>query len=145
MCFGLATDGRGNMYTINTNRRDEKNCLTKKGSTDILVISVESGQIIEQIELDDIIRDKRKSQCKFLCCDGRKLYISDLGLNQIYIMPLKRPGDTSPLSISTFGEPGQGIGQFKDVAGIVADSEGNIAVVDACNNRIQVFNTRSGQ
>jgi len=143
MCFGLATDGRGNMYTINTNRRDEKNCLTKKGSTDILVISVESGQIIEQIELDDIIRDKRKSQCKFLCCDGRKLYISDLGLNQIYIMPLKRPGDTSPLRISTFGEPGQGIGQFKDVAGIVADSEGNIAVVDACNNRIQVFNTRS--
>ena len=41
-------------------------------------------------------------------------------------------------TVRSFGKTGDKIGQFKDVAGIAADSEGNILVVDACNNRIQV-------
>ena len=43
-------------------------------------------------------------------------------------------------TVRSFGKTGDKIGQFKDVAGIAADSEGNILVVDACNNRIQVQN-----
>lgn len=136
MCFGLATDGRGHIYTINTNRRGETECMTKKGETDILIISAESGQIVEQIQLVDVISDNKKTQCKFLHCDGINLFISDLGLNVVYIMSLGSG------TVRSFGKTGDKIGQFKDVAGIAADSEGNILVVDACNNRIQVFNSK---
>merc|ERR1712243_342256 len=58
MCFGLATDGKGNLMTINTNKRGVKDCITKKYETDVLVIDVESGMIVEQIQLLDIIKDK---------------------------------------------------------------------------------------
>jgi len=136
MCFGLATDGRGHIYTINSNRRGATECLTKKGETDILIISAESGQIVEQIQLLDVITDNRKSQCKFLHCDGVNLFISDLGLNVVYVMTLGSG------TVRSFGQTGQNFGQFKDVAGIAADSVGNILVVDACNNRIQVFNDK---
>merc|ERR1719295_1631048 len=134
MCFGLATDGRGHIYTINTNRRGETECMTKKGETDILIISAESGQIVEQIQLVDVISDNKNSKCYFLHCDGINLFISDLGLNVVYIMSLGSG------TVRSFGQTGNKIGQFKDVAGIAADSEGNILVVDAGNHRIQVFN-----
>lgn len=137
MCFGLATDGKGNIYTINTNKRGRPECMTKKGDTDILIISVESGLIVEQIQLEDIIEDKKNSQCKFLHCDGVRLYISDLGLNVVYVMELM--GENEGV-VKSFGKTGKRPGQFKDVAGIAADTDGNVLVVDACNNRIQVFN-----
>jgi len=136
MCFGLATDGKGHLMTINTNKRGEAACMTKKNETDILVIAVESGQIVEQIQLVDVIADSRKSSCRFLHCDGKKLYVSDLGLNVVYVMR----NVVGPKSVKSFGKRGKGIGEFTDVAGIAADSDGSLLIVDACNNRIQVFN-----
>lgn len=41
----------------------------------------------------------------------------------------------------SFGQEGTGRGQFKDIAGIASDSEGNIYVLDAYKNSIQVFQT----
>ena len=127
---------QGNIYTINTNKKGLPDCMTKKGDTDILVISVDSGHIVEQIQLEDIITDKKNSQCKFLHCDGVRLYISDLGLNVVYVMELI--GENEGV-VKSFGKTGKRPGQFKDVAGIAADTDGNVLIVDACNNRIQVW------
>ncbi|TLX94090.1 MAG: hypothetical protein E6K91_07435, partial [Thaumarchaeota archaeon] len=45
-----------------------------------------------------------------------------------------------PISyLSNFGGTGYGDGQFKAPSGIALDSSGNIYVVDAINNNVQVF------
>ena len=132
LCFGLATDGRGHLITINTNKKGMAKCTTNKDETDILIIDVETGTIEEKIQLIDVISDPKKSSCKFLCCDGKKLFISDLGLNLVYVMKL------GSNSVKAFGHRGKGPGEFVDVAGVAVDAKGNTMVVDACNNRIQV-------
>jgi len=135
-CYGLAADSKGHILTINTNPRGIPSCITKQGETDILKIDFEDNKIAEKIELVDIIDDKEQSKCRFLACDGNKVYVVDLGLNQIYVMTLGRE------TVRKFGKPGKAIGEFKDPAGIVVDSFGNMIIADAGNDRLQVFNRK---
>lgn len=135
-CFGVASDGRGNILTINTNPRGIPDCITKEGETDVLKIDFEADVILEKIELVDIIQDRNKSKCRFLQCDGRKVYVVDLGLNQIYVLTLGKQ------LVRKFGLPGRQLGEFRDPAGIAVDSVGNMIVADAGNNRLQVFDKK---
>jgi len=135
-CFGIAADMEGNLLTINTNPKGVPNCITKQGETDILRIDFENDKITEKIELADIIDDPEQSKCRFLNCDGNKVYVVDLGLNQIYVMTLGRQ------SVRKFGKAGKAIGEFRDPAGLVVDSYGNMIIADAGNNRLQVFDRK---
>jgi DNA-binding beta-propeller fold protein YncE len=46
---------------------------------------------------------------------------------------------SGPGSVSSFGAPGSGDGQFNDPRGVAVDSHGNIFVVDSGNNRVEEF------
>ena len=132
-CYGVASDGEGNILTINTNPKGIPNCITRQGETDILRINFETNTILEKIELVDIITDNVRSKCRFLNCEGSNVYVVDLGLNRTYILDLERQ------QVKMFGAAGQNIGEFKDPAGMVVDSMGDMIIADAGNNRLQVF------
>jgi len=136
--FGLTTNEDGNIFTINSNSRakNKEGNPTAKGEIDIIEIDVETNSIVRQIELADIIQDKKNSKCRFLHCSGSRLYIVDLGLNCVYILSLK-----DNTSVRKFGTSGKSDGQFRDPAGLVSDSIGNVILADAGNHRLQVFDT----
>ena len=64
----------------------------------------------------------------------QKVYITDTGDNRILCY------SDNLRCVKTFGEVGEGNGQFKKPFDLSFDSQGNIYVVDYGNKRIQVFN-----
>ena len=137
-CFGLATNGKGRLFTINTNHFGNKGNMTEKGETDIFVFDVESGELKKRIELAEVIPadQKRDSKCRFLAYKRSRIHIVDLGLNCVYVYNMNT-------NISRFfGTSGKGIGEFGDPAGIALDSQGNMIVADARNHRLQLFSKK---
>ena len=135
--FGLATDGNDLLYTINTNRNSNVNNVTKVGESDIVVLKkTGSGEISKRIELVDVIADKSKTACRFLHYANKMLFIVDLGLDCVYQLKLKT------IQVKKFGATGYGNGRFIDPAGLDTDSEGNIIINDAGNDRLQVRITK---
>lgn len=61
------------------------------------------------------------------------LYVSDIGACKIHIF------DTNMNYMHSFGELGKGFGQFTRPKGVCADKEGNIYVVDAAFENVQIF------
>ena len=68
---------QGHLIAINVGGRTSK--VTKPNETDILFFKIETGQVSRRIELAEIIDDKASSKCRFLACDGKRLYVVDLG------------------------------------------------------------------
>jgi len=129
-CFGLAQDKEDRVITIMETRSPKR--------TDLLFFNLKSGELVRKIEMEDIITDKAKSKCRFLTYQLGKLYITDLGLDCVYIL------DPATISVKIFGESGSGDGQFSDPAGLVVDSVGNIMVADSRNHRLCLF-TKEGK
>ena len=137
-CFGLATNGKGRLFTINTNYKGNESCMTEKGETDIFVFDLASGELKKRIELTDVIPadKKRVSKCRFLAYKRSRLHIVDLGLNCVYVLNMNT-------NISrVFGSSGRRVGEFGDPAGIAIDSQGNMIVADARNHRLQLFSRK---
>jgi YVTN family beta-propeller protein len=78
-CFGLAEDDQGRLVCIRRTGRD----------TDLVFWDVGSKQIVKRMTLEDIIADKANSKCRFLTFQGGKIYITDLGLNKVYVIDAK--------------------------------------------------------
>ena len=68
---------QGHLIAINCGTRMSK--LTKPGETDVIFIGIESGKIERRIELADIVPERENSKCRFLACDGKRIYVVDLG------------------------------------------------------------------
>ena len=75
-CFGLAEDDQGRLVSIRKNGRD----------TDILFFDIKKEEIVKRMSLEDIISDKTNSKCRFLTFQGGNLYITDLGLDHVYVI-----------------------------------------------------------
>ena len=88
-------------------------------------MSVDTGELINKIELADIIEGNRESKCRFLHYQRKKLYVVDLGLDKVYVVTMK----TS--TVRVFGGTGKDPGRFSDPAGIVVDHKGNMIVADS--------------
>ena len=90
-CFGLATDGKGKLFTINTNHFGNKAIMTEKGETDIFSFDIATGELKKRIELSDVIPSDQKcnSKCRFLAYKRSRLHIVDLGINCIYVYNIK--------------------------------------------------------
>lgn len=142
-CYGVTQDNEGLVVTINGVRASDhsrpgskgKGGITDVGETDIFYIDRESGSVVKQIELIDIIQseDKIKSKCRFINFHQGNVYIVDLGLDCVYIL------DTNGNQADSFGSSGTGPGKFNDPAGLVVDDVGNMIVADSRNHRLQVF------
>ena len=85
--FGLATDGKNHLFTINTNTRKTRlKNVTKVGETDIIVMEKSgSGEIFKRIELVNIITNISQTACRFLHYTNGKLFIVDLGRDRVYV------------------------------------------------------------
>ena len=78
-CFGLAEDDKGHLVSIK-----------KSGlETDLLFFNIEEKKIVKKMSLEDVIEDKGNSKCRFLTFQGGNFYITDLGLNQVYVIDSK--------------------------------------------------------
>ena len=76
----------------------------------------------------------RDSKCRFLTYSRGYLYVTDLGLDRVYIVS---PDNEKPAR--QFGASGTGGGEFSDPAGLDVDKVGNILVADSKNHRLCVF------
>jgi len=126
--FGLAQDEEGNLVTIKESKR----------STELLFMCPESGEVFNAIDLGNFISDKSNSKCRFLTHHAGLFYISDLGLDCIYIFN----GATDNMKV--FGTSGSEAGQLADPAGLAVDCDGNMIVADSKNHRICLFD-KDGQ
>jgi hypothetical protein len=68
---------QGHLIAINYGTRMSK--LTKPGETDVIFFGIDSGKIERRIELAEVITDREKSKCRFLACDGKRIFVVDLG------------------------------------------------------------------
>ena len=77
-CYGLAQDKEDRLVTIMETKRPRR--------TDLLFFDLQTGKLTKKIEMEDIISDKTRSKCRFLTYQLDKLYITDLGLDCVYIL-----------------------------------------------------------
>ena len=80
MCYGLAQDKEGRLITIMESRRPR--------TTNLLFFDLGTGELVKKIEMEDIINNKAMSKCRFLTYQLGKLFITDLGLDCVYILDL---------------------------------------------------------
>jgi len=130
MCYGLAQDKEGRLITIMESKRPRK--------TDLLFFDLDTGELVKRIELEDIITNKALSKCRFLIFHLNKLYITDLGMDCVYVL------DPYTRNAKVFGKSGSGPGELSDPAGLVLDTVGTMIVADSKNHRLCVF-TRDGK
>lgn len=123
--YGLAQDDEGRLLTLIESR--------SPASTYLVFIDIESGEVCKKVELGDPNANKRASKCRFLTYYAGNIYITDLGLNYIYIL------DPVTLSMKSFGSTGSSPGQFSDPAGLVVDMKGNMIIADSRNHRLCLF------
>ena len=123
-CYGLAQDDAGNLACLHETRNQ----------TFLKLFDPGNGKQKENIDITDIIQDRSRSLCRFLTYKKGKFYITDLGLDKIYVV------DEKTGNARAFGESGRGVGQFSDPAGLVVDNQGNMMVADSKNHRLCLFN-----
>jgi len=126
-CYGLAQDKEGRLVTIMESRRPRK--------TDLLFFNLGTGELVKKIEMEDIIPNMSMSKCRFLTYQLGKLYITDLGMDCVYVL------DPNTVNTKVFGSSGSGPGELSDPAGLVVDIAGNIIVADSKNHRLCVFSS----
>merc|ERR1719193_1262960 len=126
MCYGLAQDEEGRLITIMESWRPRR--------TDLLFFDLVTGELVKKIEMEDIITNRDMSKCRFLAYQLGKLFITDLGLDCVYIL------DPRTNNAKVFGSSGSGAGELSDPAGLVVDSVGTMIVADSRNHRLCVFN-----
>merc|ERR1712059_4769 len=94
------------------------------------------GELVKKISMEDVIKDKKASKCRFLTFSKDKLYITDLGLDCVYTL------DPRNGSAKVFGKSGTGPSCFSDPAGLVVDEVGNTVVADSKNHRLCLYTSQ---
>ena len=84
------------------------------------------------ISLDFVIGDTTRSKCRFLTFRHGRLYISDLGLDKIYILNPR----TEEVELV---EAKDRVEEEQSWSGLEVDSLGNILLADYKNDRLCIF------
>ena len=131
-CTGLAQDDTGHLVTIQKPKRGE--------AASLIFFDLNTGNITSRMSLNHVVReeDRWRSNCKFLTYCRGLLYVTDLGMDKVYIL------DNSARLVTVFGTTGDGPGCFNDPAGLGVDGEGNMVVADSRNHRVCLF-TKEGK
>jgi len=123
-CYGLAEDEKQILWFIDVNERNREARLKR--------VDLKTGlKLRSEVSLTEVIGKSPLSKCRFLTFAGSKLYITDLGLDHVYVLDPEKVEE-----VERFGGPGTGEGQFSDPAGVGVDQAGNILVADSRNHRI---------
>lgn len=122
MPYGLALTSKGDLVTLDTCPRNPQ----------IFIISPD-GFYGTSYLFQPLMNCSCESKCRFLEVHNDTLYVSDLGLNCVYIT------DLFGNLLHTIGHSGHRLGLFSQAAGIALDKDGHMIVADSRNERIQVF------
>ena len=128
--FGLAEDGEKLLWFIVYDRKGKE--------THLKCYDPEKKVFVQDIPLkQQVVHRGRQSKCRYLTFSMGQLYISDLGLDKVYILD---PNNLE--SFKRFGASGAGDGQFNEPAGIAVDDVGNILVADYRNHRLSLHDKK---
>jgi len=126
-CYGLVEDDTKKMWFID--------CGVNETHVKCLDIT---GKNPFAISLKSLIGERvRESKCRFLTFAEGLLYVTDLGLDRVYVLDPNNPQQSR-----MFGSSGQRNGEFSDPAGLDVDQVGNIVVADSRNHRLCLFNNK---
>ena len=125
--FGLAQDSAGHLVTIQEGQRGQ--------AASLLFIQLGGDQVVKGRDLGDLVGEERwLSKCRFLTHCRGKLYVTDLGLDKIYVI------DSASGNVDmVFGNSGGGPGCFNDPAGLGVDGVGGMVVADSKNHRVCLY------
>ena len=125
--FGLAQDGDGFLVTILESGRGQ--------AASLVFFDLNTDKIVRKKDLADVVGvvDRSRSKCRFLTYCRDQLYVTDLGLDRVYVF------DSSANILQVFGNTGSGPGCFDDPAGLDVDGEGNMVVADSRNHRVSLY------
>ena len=119
-CFGLAQDEEARLVTV----------VETRASSALLFIDLKKDEVVLK---RDLVKDRPPtSKCRFLSHAKGKLYVTDLGLNKIYVVDVK-----SGVSGRTIEGPVDD--GLNDPAGVGVDEEGGLMVADSRNHRVCLF------
>ena len=125
-CFGLAVDGE-----------DRLACLMETSSHSLLnlqLYDLNTGKWKVKVEMVSILgKDMSYSKCRFLTYHQGNFYITDNGLNKVYIVQEDELG----YSVGEFLN--SSYHQFNNPGGVALDDVGNIVVVDSKNHQLCLF------
>jgi len=148
--MGLTEDDEGNVLTLHRKESKGYGKNMSKRTTSIIFLDRESGARKKIFDLEDFISEAIEdlgsghpgellmSECCSVKFKFGKIYITDMGLDCVYVIPTNSSNDAS-----MFGGRGKGPGEFRDPTGIEVDDSGNMVVVDSRNHRLQVFNNEA--
>jgi len=125
--YGLAQDSAGNLVTIQEGKKGQAAAL--------LFIQLGEDQVVRRRDLGDLVGEEMwLSKCRFLTHCRGKLYVTDLGLDKIYVI-----NSASGSVDMVFGSSGGGPGCFSDPAGLGVDGVGGMVIADSKNHRVCLY------
>ena len=130
-CFGLAEDEENGLWFIESVKTRENSKVFMLKCYDL----VEEDLQEEVISLADITGFHSGSKCRFLTFFKGKLYITDLGLDKVYILDPK----TKLLEIT---EAPEREGEVESWSGTAVDDRANLLVADYKNDRLCLFDRK---
>ena len=119
-CFGLAQDEEARLVTV----------VETRACSALLFIDLKKDEVV--LKRDLVMDRPPTSKCRFLSHAKGKLYVTDLGLNKIYVVDVK-----SGVSGRTIEGPVDD--GLNDPAGVGVDEEGGLMVADSKNHRVCLF------
>lgn len=132
-CYGLAQDKEGRLV-----------CLEEtKTRTALKFFNLDCKEVVKPencVKLDALISNKADSKCRFLAHSDGRFFITDNGLNKVYVLDTESKDLKGSIEVGHFGQSGKGPGCFHDPGGVVVDRLGNIIVADSRNHRLCLFN-----
>ena len=129
--YGLAVDDAGRLVYLESGWK-MKTCRLR-----FLDYAGCDINLTRNVDLMDMIKGRESlSMCRFLTFKNKKFYITDLGLDRVYILEEAEDGN---YDLRCFGDTGNAKGQFNDPAGVVVDNFGNMIVADSKNHRLCLY------
>ena len=130
-CYGLVMDGKQRLV-----------CLLEKSNNKELYIQrydLKEDEALDKIDLADILGDNCKnSKCRFLTFHSGKFFITDNGLNKVYVVDVDLENEADA-SVKPFSMPSND--PFNDPGGVILDNFDNIVVADSKKHRLCLFSS----
>jgi len=123
--YGLVEDSRGRLVTA-----EETKSGRGRGYKSLICMNPATGRVEDRIIIPTT---SQESKIRFLSYKQGLFYITDLGLDKLYI--ISESGEIR----AEVGRTGRGLAEFDDPAGTAVDDQGNFIVADSKNHKLVLY------